>query len=61
MDTSGPEPERQAKFAQTIKHAWQTACQTYLKESGLDENSDEWKFILDMKESQQVVDVINET
>jgi len=61
MSTSGPEPERQAKFAQTITKALQKACQTYLKESGLDENSEDWKRILATEDPQQVVDVINAT
>jgi hypothetical protein len=56
MDTSG----REAKFAETIHKAWERACQTYLKESRLDEDSEDWKLILNTKDPQQVIDIINE-
>ena len=58
---SGREKARQAKFQQAITKAWEEACQLYLKESRLDNNSAEWKFILDTNDAQQVIHVLTET
>ena len=49
MDKKEREIERKAKFEKTMEGAWKKACQIYLKESGLDEDSQEWKAILATK------------
>ena len=61
MDKKARDTGRKAKFEKTIEEAWKKACQTYLKESGLDEDSPEWKAILATKCSQEVIDILNET
>jgi hypothetical protein len=61
MDKKEPDKERKAKFEKTMAEAWKKACQIYLKESGLDEDSHEWKAILATESSQDVIDILNET
>lgn len=61
MDKQDRETERKAKFEKTMEEAWKKACQIYLKESGLDEDSHEWKAILTTHSSQEVIDILNET
>ena len=39
---------RETKFAATIQKAWKKARDIYLKESGLKEDSEEWKFIIEV-------------
>jgi hypothetical protein len=48
-------------FAATMEDAWKEACNTYLTESGLEKDSEEWKFIMETKESSQIIQVINAT
>src|SRR5271154_701365 len=61
MDKKEREVERKAKFEKTMEEAWRKACQIYLKESGLDEDSQEWRAILATKSSQEVSDILIET
>jgi hypothetical protein len=61
MDQKKRETEGKARFATTMEEAWKNACQIYLKESGLDEESEEWKAILATKSSEDVVDILKET
>ena len=52
---------RKTKFATAIENAWKKARETYLSESGLRENSEEWKYIMETNDFSQVEEVINET
>ena len=58
--SNGPRP-RKAEFAAAIEEGWKKACETYLSESGLKEDSEEWKFIKETKHFSQITDIINET
>jgi hypothetical protein len=51
----------QTKFAATIKAAWKEARTIYLTESGLKEDTEEWKFINETKQFSQIAEVVNET
>jgi len=60
-DESPPE----TKFAKSIAEGWKRACETYLKESGLKDNSEEWKYIDETKNFSQnfsqIIEVLNAT
>lgn len=45
----------------SIKDDWNKASETYLSESGLKEDSEEWKYIKETQTSSQIVEVINAT
>src|SRR5215471_1718328 len=49
------------KFAADIEKAWKQTCETYLSQSGIDKDSEEWKFVQDTEDPQQVIEVIIET
>jgi hypothetical protein len=51
----------QTKFEAIITAAWKEARTIYLKESGLKEDSEEWKFINETKQFSQITEVVNET
>lgn len=51
----------ETKFAATIQKAWKKARDIYLKESGLKEDSEEWKFINDTDDPKQIIGIITET
>lgn len=55
-----PEPGKTG-FALTMEKAWREACTTYLTESGLKEDSEEWIFIMETEHFSQIIDVVNET
>jgi len=51
----------EGKFAMDIRDGWEKARQVYLSESGIKEDSEEWKFIMQTKQFSEIVDVLNET
>ena len=51
----------QKAFAAAIEEGWRKACETYLSESGLKDDSEEWKFITETKHLSQIADIVNET
>jgi hypothetical protein len=62
MDSNALEvTARETKFTVTIQKAWKKACDIYLEESGLNVDSEEWKFINNTKDPSQIIQVITET
>ena len=49
------------EFAVTIEKAWKEACRMYLSESGLKEDSEEWRFVMETEHFSQIMDVLIET
>jgi hypothetical protein len=49
------------KFAIAIENGWKKARETYLHESGLKEDSQEWKYIMETQHFSQIQEVLEET
>ena len=49
------------KFATAIENGWKKAREVYLNESGLKEDSQEWKYIMETQHFSQIEEVLNET
>src|SRR5947207_13857528 len=47
-------------FAAAIKQGWERVCEEYLSQSDLENDSQEWKFVRDTRDPQQIINVIIE-